>query len=106
MGILLYHMTTGRHPFRGATPGETLRNICSTTPAKRPSEIVAGYPIELEQVVEKALQKSPDERWSTAHDMLAALERAMPQCLDGSFEVQIANYMNQPLSNPPRERRT
>src|SRR5262249_40574587 len=78
MGILLYYLTTGRHPFRGATAGETLRNICSTTPAKRPGEIVPGYPLELERVVEKALAKSPDERWPTAHEMLSALERAMP----------------------------
>jgi serine/threonine-protein kinase len=106
MGILLYYLTTGRHPFRGTTPGETLRNICSTSPAKRPSEIVPGYPPELERVVEKALQKSPADRWATAHDMLAALERAMPQCLDGSFEVQIAGYMTKLLGNRSRERRT
>jgi serine/threonine-protein kinase len=106
MGILLYYLTTGRHPFRGATPGETLRNICAAAPSKRPSELVPGYPSELEQVVEKALQKSPEDRWSTAHDMLAALERAMPQCLDGSFEVQIANFMGRLLGNRSRERRT
>jgi serine/threonine-protein kinase len=106
MGILLYYLTTGRHPFRGTTPGETLRNICSTPPAKRPSEIVADYPPELESVVEKALQKSPDDRWPSAHDMLSALERAIPQCLDGSFEIQVASYMSQLLGNRSRERRT
>jgi hypothetical protein len=38
--------------------------------------------------------------------MLSALERAMPQCLDGSFEIQVANYMSQLLGNRSRERRT
>src|SRR6185503_16030212 len=105
MGILLYYLTTGRHPFRGATPGETLRNICAAPPLKRPSELVAGYPSELEQVVEKALEKRPDDRWATAHDMLAALERAMPQCLDGSFEVKIAKYMQHLFGKRAQERR-
>jgi len=29
LGILLYQITTGRHPFRGENPGETLQNICA-----------------------------------------------------------------------------
>jgi serine/threonine-protein kinase len=106
MGILLYFLSTGRHPFRGTNAGETLRNICSLAPPRAPSSIVADYPVELERVVMKALHKAPDERWETAHDMLTALERAMPQCLDGSFEAQVAAFMSQLLGNRCRERRT
>jgi tRNA A-37 threonylcarbamoyl transferase component Bud32 len=106
MGILLYLLTTGRHPFKAASPGETLQNIISSTPPASPSKIVPGYPAELEAVVLKALSKAPDDRWATANDMLSALERAMPQCLDGSFEVKVAKYMGHLLGNRAHERRT
>jgi len=106
MGILLYLLTTGRHPFKAANPGETLQNICSSKPPAFPSTIVPGYPAELEAVVLRALSKAPDDRWATANDMLSALERAMPQCLDGSFEVKVATYMSHLLGNRERQRRT
>jgi serine/threonine-protein kinase len=105
MGVILYLLTTGRHPFKGVHTAETLQNICSKRPPRLPSAIIPGYPPELEAVVLKALAKDPNDRWPTANDMLSALERAMPQSLDGSFEVQVAEYMNDLLGDRVRERR-
>jgi len=105
MGVILYLLTTGRHPFKGVHTAETLQNICSKRPPRFPSAIIPGYPPELEAVVLKSLAKEPDDRWPTANDMLSALERAMPQSLDGSFEVQVADYMNDLLGDRVRERR-
>jgi serine/threonine-protein kinase len=105
MGVILYLLTTGRHPFKGVHTAETLQNICSKRPPRLPSAIIPGYPPELEAVVLKALAKDPNDRWPTANDMLSALERAMPQSLDGSFEVQVADYMNDLLGDRVRERR-
>jgi serine/threonine protein kinase len=105
MGVILYLLTTGRHPFKGVHTAETLQNICSKRPPRSPSAIIPGYPPELEAVVLQALGKDPNDRWPTANDMLSALERAMPQSLDGSFEVQVADYMNELLGDRVRERR-
>ncbi len=105
MGVILYLVTTGRHPFKGTHPAETLHNICDTKPPVPPSILVRGYPPELEAVVQKALRKAPEDRWATANEMLSALERAMPQALDGSFEVQVAEYMDKLLGERARERR-
>jgi serine/threonine protein kinase len=105
MGVILYLLTTGRHPFKGVHTAETLQNICSKRPPRLPSAIIPGYPPELEAVVLKCLAKEPDDRWPTANDMLSALERSMPQSLDGSFEVQVADYMNELLGDRVRERR-
>src|SRR5256885_2622792 len=38
MGILLYLLTTVRHPFKASNAGETLQNICSADPAAAPSK--------------------------------------------------------------------
>ena len=104
-GVILYLLTTGRHPFKGVHTAETLQNICSKRPPRLPTSIIPGYPAELEAVVLKSLAKDPNDRWPTAVDMLSALERAMPQSLDGSFEVQVADYMNELLGDRVRERR-
>jgi serine/threonine protein kinase len=105
MGVILYLLTTGRHPFKGVHTAETLQNICSKRPPRAPTQIIPGYPPELEAVVLKSLAKDPNDRWPTANDMLSALERSMPQSLDGSFEVQVADYMNELLGDRVRERR-
>lgn len=95
LGILLYAITTGKHPFRGAHPGETLQNICSDRAPVPPSAFISDYPTALEEVVMKALSKSPDGRFGNANEMLEALERAMPEPLEPSFEVDIAAYLRE-----------
>jgi eukaryotic-like serine/threonine-protein kinase len=93
MGTLLYLMSTGRHPFRGDHAGATLKNITDKGSVTPPSVHVEDYPAELEQVVLKALQKDPDDRFATALDMLRALEQAMPEALEGTFYVQVAEFV-------------
>lgn len=106
LGILLYQITTGKHPFRGENPGETLQNICSERGPTPPSAFLPDYPAELEAVVLKALAKNPDERFSSANEMLTALERAMPGPLEASFEVQVSDYLKQLFGARTTERRT
>ena len=105
LGILLYAVTTGKHPFRGSHPGETLQNICSATPAAPPSSFLPDYPPELEQVVLKALAKQPDERFSSAREMLQALDAAVPSALTPGFEAQVADYLKQMFGAKVSERR-
>lgn len=105
LGVLLYMLTTGRHPFKGDHPGETVRNICSEQPALPPRKFVRDYPPALESVVLKALNKAPGERWATAYDLLAALEAALPSYLEGSFEVQVSKYLHDIMGHRLGERR-
>jgi serine/threonine-protein kinase len=106
MGVLLYLLTTGRHPFKGETVAETVRNVCLDRPPVSPSEIIPGYPPALEAIVVKALAKSANQRWATAHELLAALEHAMPEALEASFEAEVSRYMDQLLGARAAERRT
>ncbi|HEY3595229.1 MAG TPA: serine/threonine-protein kinase [Polyangiaceae bacterium] len=106
MGVLLYLLTTGRHPFKGETVAETVRNVCLDRPPVAPSEIIPGYPRELELIVQKALSKSASQRYGTAHELLAALEKAMPAALEASFEAEVARYMEKVLGTRATERRT
>ncbi|MGE0325203.1 MAG: protein kinase [Polyangiaceae bacterium] len=104
LGILLYTLTTGRHPFRGDTPAATIRNVL-TRPVTPPGRIVEDYPVELEAIVMRALAREPNERFQTAHELLSALERAAPEWLEGSFEVSVAGYMRALLGDQAALRR-
>ncbi|HEY8946697.1 MAG TPA: hypothetical protein VIM73_20735, partial [Polyangiaceae bacterium] len=101
----LYMLTTNRHPFKGEHPGETVKNICSELPALPPRKFVKDYPPALEEVVLKALHKDPERRWGTALELLSALEEALPDYLEGSFEIEVSKYLGEILGHRSGERR-
>jgi hypothetical protein len=65
VGATLFHALSGVRPFDATEPGG------GRTPLDRLAPWVHR---DLAAVVERALQKSPDARWSTADDMAAALQ--------------------------------
>ena len=76
MGIVLYKLTTGLHPFLGENDLVTMRNIISR-PLLPPRVKNPSYPQELEQVLVKCLQKDPEKRYQTMMELGNALERAL-----------------------------
>ncbi|HEY1536486.1 MAG TPA: serine/threonine-protein kinase, partial [Polyangiaceae bacterium] len=93
VGVMLYTLTTGRHPFAGADSAEMLRNIVSDEPPIRPSLLKAGYSRTLEAVVLKALEKDREGRWQSAEEMRLTLQRGVPQAFELGFEAQLRNFM-------------
>ncbi len=93
LGTILYALTTGTHPWKGDHPGATTERLISDRPAKPPSAYRDDYPEALEAVVLQALQKDPEQRFSSAERMLAALEDAVPTSLEGNAEARIADFM-------------
>lgn len=74
LGAVLYEVTTGKKPFDGPTDIERMRAILERAPTA-PSEHRSGYPLELERIVLRALNKDPDARFATAEGMRIALDR-------------------------------
>lgn len=93
MGILLYMMTTGTHPFRGDDQAETIRRISDDVPVTAPSAIVPGYPAGLEAVVMQSLAKDASKRYPTANDMLIGLTRALPPSMRPSTDEEVAEFL-------------
>ena len=94
LGILLYLLTTGRHPHRAATPAETIHRLCTETPA-RPSELFANYPRSLEAIVMKALAKDRHSRFASARELFDALALTLPRAFQAGFESNVAEYLEQ-----------
>jgi serine/threonine-protein kinase len=74
LGIVLYELLTGKTPFDGETPVEIAMKHLSHAP-KPPSKLRSDIPRELDMVVLRALAKSPDDRYQSADEMEADLER-------------------------------
>jgi serine/threonine protein kinase len=76
-GILFYEMLTGSRPFSGntmATIGQAVVNDTFEPPSRR----VPGLPTAFDQVLQRALRKTPGERFPSAQAFALAIQSAMP----------------------------
>jgi serine/threonine-protein kinase len=88
LGIVLYELLTGTVPFTGDTPVEIAMKHLSAVP-EPPSVLRADVPHALDMVVLRALAKDPRDRFQSAEEMDAELER-VARGLDVSRETEEA----------------
>ncbi|HET8528804.1 MAG TPA: Stk1 family PASTA domain-containing Ser/Thr kinase [Gaiellaceae bacterium] len=74
LGIVLYELLTGTVPFTGDTPVEIAMKHLSAVP-EPPSERRPDVPRDLDLIVLRALAKDPEDRYQSAEEMDADLER-------------------------------
>jgi Tol biopolymer transport system component len=72
-GAVLYEMATGTRAFSRASPVETMSAILNEDPAEVPASIREMYPA-LAWIIARCLEKSPAERFHSAHDLGLALQ--------------------------------
>jgi serine/threonine protein kinase len=74
LGVVLYEMLTGTLPFRASSIAEQLQEILKLDPVL-PRRIVPDVPGELQNICLKAMEKDPGDRYASAREMAADLER-------------------------------
>jgi serine/threonine protein kinase len=84
LGILLYHMLTGRPPFRGGPPLAVLWKHAHELPIP-PSQLNPAISSPVEQVILRALHKDPQQRYPDAN----ALAQAYMSALLSSQQTQV-----------------
>lgn len=74
LGATSYEMLTGISPFRGENFSETMNNILKVQP-QRPSALFADIPPEIDQLIQRMIEKQPGKRYESARDALAEVQR-------------------------------
>ncbi|MGZ5441328.1 MAG: protein kinase domain-containing protein [Thermoanaerobaculia bacterium] len=68
LGVILYEMATGQRPFQGSSAASVMAAIIAAEPTPV-STLQPATPPALDRIITTALEKNPDDRWQTAHDV-------------------------------------
>ncbi len=97
LGVVLYECSSGRLPFERETTSAVLVAIASE-PAAPLDSVARNLPVEMLQIVERCLRKSPLERFPSAHALGEALS-----ALSGRNEASLPSATAPAReSRPPR----
>ncbi len=78
LGVLLFEMVTGRHPFPSTTDGEYLIHHAESEPA-RPGKLAPRCPPALEAAILRCLAKDPQDRYPDAATVATVLREVDPR---------------------------
>ncbi len=93
LGTVLFEGLTGRRLFRRENQFDTMRTIVEE-PIPSIRSIDPTIPIELERIVDRALQKDPDKRFQTGAEFQQALEEYLASSGEVVGEDTISAFMH------------
>ncbi len=96
LGVVLFEMFTGQLPFRGETQQGVFYAVLNQESPPLPS-LRFNVPLELEQVIHKALQKKPENRYASMQAMVDELRR---------IQRQISRLQQRPVAETQSEAST
>ena len=103
LGIVLWEMCTGRRLFKADNEINTLQKILQT-PIPRPSQHVPGFPVELEAVIARMLERDPNKRFANVGEVAARLKEYLDRSSVSSGEVSVAAFVQQILGQELEDR--
>jgi hypothetical protein len=95
LGVILFEMLSGVQPYLSETPGKVMM-MHILEPVPEIIKIKADVPVSVNAVIEKAMAKDPNQRYSTAAELGAALEAAI------RGQAGEAHFITQPTGFTPQ----
>jgi serine/threonine protein kinase/Flp pilus assembly protein TadD len=99
-GAVLYQMATGQMPFRGESVGVIFKAILDGTPTSA-VRLNPDLPVELERIINKALENDRNLRYQHASEMRADLQR-IKRDSDSLQVTAVSTTAHRPPSEQPR----
>ncbi len=92
LGVVLYEMLTGKHLFEGDSELSILEKV--RNPKVEPiSKYLKDYPMELENIITKALKENPEERFQDANSFKKEMEEILLRYEPRVTEKTISEYL-------------
>ena len=92
LGVVLYEMVTQRKIFDADSEFSMLEKVRNAQ-IEFPPHVFQNIPTNFLQIIQKALEKNPDHRYQSAHDMRVDLENYLLSTQERLSEKAIANYL-------------
>jgi len=86
LGVVLYEMFSGKLPFLGDREASILYSVVHEEP-KALKAIKSDIPVELQQIINRALKKKPDSRYSSIGEMLKELQQYQESLRSPEFGI-------------------
>ena len=83
LGVVLYELATGQHPFSGSTTAVTFDRILNSAPTA-PVSLNSDLPPEFEETLNKTLEKDRELRLQSAAELRAELKRLQRKSSGGT----------------------
>jgi uncharacterized membrane protein len=97
LGAVLYECLTGSTPYPGSNPSQVI-SAHLTAPIPKPSQQRAGIRSAFDDVIARAMAKTPEDRYARAGDLAAAAEEAL-----GGADVDTAITAAAPIRDQPTD---
>ena len=99
LGVVMFEMSTGRVPFDGDSPvNVALKHV--KDPVTRPSTLNPAISVGVESIILKAMEKDASQRYATADEMLADLDRARDGATTSAM-TRVTPITVAPIVTPP-----
>ena len=98
LGAVLWELLTLRRLFLRDTDVDTMYAVLSGE-IRPPSDYRSDVPTELDEIVLKALQRNPEERWQSAREMGKALQRFLANQEELVGPAELAEWMAELFPN-------
>jgi serine/threonine protein kinase len=99
IGVVLFELLTGRHPYPERGPAQVLAVLGADAP--RPSTLVGGVTPDLDMISERALSRDPNLRYQSARELGKDLRRVLER-LDAP-PVPLKPHVEEPVTATRRD---
>ncbi len=103
LGIVLWEMCTGKRLFKGESELATLNKILQL-PIPTPSSLVPGFPLELERVILRMLERDRKRRYARCSEVARELRGYLDRAASHNGELAVADFVDDILGEELRAR--